>query len=315
MENTNTFTLKTEGYEKTVSLNFKQTQVEIPSLICYNSVCKENCDGYIQDSMVSDDKNGFYRKFMIGGIKLFLQTDEGKDVLGLFMKDGESLVIDGETLFTPNCTGDFYDRHALHLIELEKATGGAAASTNPVYFNARVNRYNMTDFDFHSSGSFPVNDIGVDEVKRMKKYNKGLYMVSKITFYLQNFINNAQENKWSEMRTMSQIAHTIAHEIFLHAYRKAFVAMRAFDNKDFELTKKIMERPTGHKGKFDHAAYIKNANDEGLNLMRSFQDSLKNIIGEKMFNDVLSQHDNKYVNLKDSKIPDSALENINLHGH
>ena len=116
------------------------------------------------------------------------------------------------------------------------------------------------------------------------------------------FLDNQKKNEWTDIRLHAQMAHTIAHEIFIHAFRKGIPAIESWNN-GFDKFNEIYDTNTGPNGDYYHASYIQNYKDEGLNLMKGFQESLKKIIGSKMFNEVKKSHDKKYFHLKNTEIP------------
>jgi len=164
-------------------------------------------------------------------------------------------------------------------------------------FKDRFPEYSSLDVsDYTLEGVYPNSKI-------FKKKSESYYMMIQIYLYPNSFLKSQKENKWTDIRLYAQLAHTIAHEIFIHAYRKGIPLMESWSN-NFDRFDEIYNRDTGESGDYDHAAYIQDNKDEGLNLMREFQQSLSKIIGSKIFNKVKKYHDEKYFYLKNTKIPE-----------
>lgn len=264
---------------------------DIPNIILLNFDCTENCEW---TSEVGNDpiliwKKGNRYSCTNKGLELFSKTKEGKKALGLFMKNNSKIYS-----YTSNSEGKYNNKHTLMFVENDY-TGNFGHTAYK--FKKRFPEYTSIDVsNYASSGLYP-------NIKILSKKPKSYYTMIQIHLYPNSFLESQKENKWTDTRLNAQIAHTIAHEIFIHAYRKGIPLMESWGN-NFDNFDEIYNRDTGESGDFDHAAYIQNHKDEGLNLMREFQKSLSEIIGYKMFKEVKKYHDKKYYNLKNTKIPE-----------
>lgn len=306
----NTFNLQTEGFKKSVSLKVKHKECEIPSLLLYNSKCIENCvwtSEYL--NMDFENEKGLINEHLISALELFLKTNEGKQAFNLFMDEGQSIVLNNKELYKADCRGDFFNIHSLHFREQNKTKVDAVGFTDTQINRRCVGESNLSYLDYHSKISVP-QYFYRDSADKLEKHSRQTYIVVKINLLMSEYEASATRNKWSEERLVAQIAHTIGHEFFIHAYRKAIPSMKAYNSKDFKSFNEIFYRPTGEHGDYDHMLYLKNHKDFGLNTMYSFQKSLKNIIGVTMYNSVIKQHDEKYNFTKEdySEIPKSSID-------
>lgn len=270
-------------------LNFliKEFLYDIPGIVLCNFDCIDNCEytSELVDDPVLIWDEGIKNPLTKKGLELFSKTKTGQSFLKLFLDKGTNLFS-----FSSQEKGKFYNKHCLIFIE-----------------NDYKNNFGHTEYGFRNR--FPYyKSIKFSEFI-LKKFNLNLkkfqlnpdkfFMSIEIHLYINQYIKSQERENWSEKRLVAAIAHTIAHEIFIHAYRKGILCMESWEN-NFENFTKIYRRDTGNHGDNDHADYIQNKKDKGLNLMRDFQKELKNIIGVELFGKVKKYHDKKYNNLKKS---------------
>ncbi|QKX04148.1 hypothetical protein HN014_04240 [Aquimarina sp. TRL1] len=306
----NEFKLNIAGFSRSLELKIKEEECKIPSLLLVSRACIENCIWTSEDTeitkTVDKKKDGFIHPWVIKSLKLFLKTPEGQEVFGLFLNEGDSIVLDNEKVFTATCRGDFYDIHALHFIEMSDMKGGALASTI-TQFHQRCPR-KIKAYKWHAERSVRTFWI-VSNKERIKNSPKDFYLKVIIKVYIRNYIEAAKEEKWDEERVIAQMCHSMGHEFFIHAWKKAIPAMKAWCNNDLDSCFDIFQRDTGYKGKHDHAAYAQDIGDEGLRKMKSFQESLRGLIGDKLYRSVVTDHDKKYKALKNVVIPKGSQIN------
>ncbi len=305
----NTFKLKTESGEKSLNLKVNQKKCNIPSILLINSECIQNCvytseysQGDNTDIVVDTNYQIGENTLTAKALELFLKTQEGKDVFNLFLGNKESVKVGGKTLFTSPCEGDFYNMHALNFIESTKSYVSMANALERVV--PRCVSGGMEFLDFHSKAALDVDYYS--NLDTLKKLGHKFYVRLEIRIYDSMQKKVAREKGWSTERLLGQLVHTIGHEFFLHGYRKAIPAMKAMIHQDYETFLKIIKRDTGKSGDYDHLMYLRKYEDEGLNLMYSFQDSLKKILGLKLFNEIKQEHDSRYHSIKHNKIPNES---------
>lgn len=272
---------------------------KIPNIILINFDCTDNCE-YVSDDFENNPiliwKNGIRNLFLNESLELFSKTPEGQNALGLFLKKGASIFS-----FKAKEDGKYSDLHTLMFVESDYK--GLFGNTSYKFKNRcpKYNTINVSDYaKMYLDDGYFKRKSKLDSLKT--NYYK-YYMLIQIYIYPNEFLVHKKEKKWSEARLKAQIAHTIAHELFIHAYRKGIPAMEAWKNKDFNKFSEIINRDTGEHGDFDHIAYIKNFKDEGIGLMKSFQKNLSKIIGSELFKEVKKYHDSTYLHLKNKNIP------------
>lgn len=269
-------------------LNFKVKEflTDIPSIILCNFDCEENCT-YTSETDAPPPaliwEEGIKNPLIKKGLELFSKTSQGQYFLKLFLcKD--------TNLFSFKCSsnGKYYNKHSLMFIE-----------------NDYEHNFGHTEYDFRSR--FPdyktlrFSDYILKSTKiisrKIKKNSDKYYMNIQIHLYVNQFLEAQKSEKWSDDRLITVIAHTIAHEAFIHAYRKGILCMEKWGN-NFKQFDKIYYRSTGNHGDVDHTDYINNKSDKGMDLMRGFQKELKKKVGIDLFTKVKKYHDKKYNHLK-----------------
>jgi len=255
-------------------LNFtvREFLTDIPNILLGNFDCTENCDPYDDEPPILVWEKGINSEILKEGIELFSKTSQGQYFLQLFQKKG-----------------DFYNKHSLMFIENDYYNNFAHTAYS---FKPRIPDYKNLKFsEIYSNGTTVF-------LPQIEKNPQEYYMCIIIHLYINQFLKSQKENGWSHKRLIGSIAHTIGHEIFIHAYRKGFLSMEAWQDENFNELKTIYGRDTGDHGNVDHTDYITGKKDKGLSLMKEFQKELNNLLGNDLFSKIKKYHDKKYQHLK-----------------
>ncbi len=309
----NTFYLKIGNTTKTIKFEVEEEKpCDIPSILLMNSTCVENCISTSDPDVgnpVMNPQQGIIDPILIKALTLFLETPEGQDTFGLFMDTGQQIILGGKPVYTATCQGDFYNKHALHFIESTNLQKNAYADTTYEMHKRYVTKGFPEDyFTFHAKRKVN-NKLYYNKVQKLRKSYKRKYLKLIIKVYMKEFKSPSNTGDWSQDRLIAQMCHTIGHEFFIHGYRSVIPAMKAWNADDLEAYDKIAQINSGYKGNHDHAAYIQQGSDYGLQQMRAFQQSLQQLIGKPLFAKVEKSHDKKYLKFKNTDIPPSNTNN------